>query len=181
MANLITVNEASKLLGISPTSVYKRLKKLRKRDKAVHSQVVKSVQGIMYVDIDYLQKGMQDSSNVENVEKVETSQREEQKMTEVDWLRGQVEELRRDFKDLQDKNKESQDKLLNAVGSLTNTVAMLKAPENKTPEAMVEKGSGEIRTSSVPLKERFNTQSLVFVVLVILLVVLFFIYWKFLR
>lgn len=181
MANLITVNEASKLLGISPTSVYKRLKKLKKKSKIVHSQVVKSVQGVMYVDMDYLQKGTQDSQSEEGNESIKEPLKEEQKQSEVEWLRGQVEELRKDFKDLQDKNKESQDKLLNAVGSLTNTVAMLKAPENKSPEDTVEKESKEIKTSSVPLKLSDNTKWLLFIALVVMVVLLFMIYWRFFR
>lgn len=66
MSKMLSIAEASKLLNTSTVAIYKRLGRLRKKDKEVYRRVTKKVNKVIFVDVDYLKKGTPDIEKEES-------------------------------------------------------------------------------------------------------------------
>lgn len=204
---MLSILEASKLYNTSTVAVYRRLGRLKKRDKEGYYKVTKRVNKVLYIDADYLRKGTIDMENVEKVEKAEVLTPDD---TTLEWFKGHVEKLQKDLIDMDLRHTkqieamqirtDEQHKYLNNTiqglskmlgdgkvvnGGVGGGVPSVTSQESDTPiavETVSEVGNLTSKPVNKVIKSVTNLKIdrlIMLILLAIVVVVLFYFVWKF--
>ena len=207
MSKMLSILEASKLYNTSTVAVYRKLGRLKKRDKEGYYKVTKRVNKVLYIDAEYLRKGTIDIENVEKVEKAEVLTPDS---STLEWFKGHVEKLQKDLVDMdlrhnkqietmQLRSEEQQRYLNNQIvglskmlgegspvnGGVGGGVPSVTSQESGTPiavETVTEADSSTNKPVGNVVKSTTNLKidKLIMLILpAIVVVVLFYFVWKF--
>jgi hypothetical protein len=203
MSKMLSIAEASKLLNTSTVAIYKRLGRLRKKDKEVYRRVTKKVNKVIFVDVDYLRNGTPD------IEKEESDTTSTSQGGLVDMIQ-LVNNLRKDISEMDARHTkqieamqlraEEQQKYLNTqiVGlskMLSDGGQSKEGTGEGVPATPPQDGDTPIQVEAVSETSNFTSnqtsnivkkveapkwERLIFLtVLILLAFVLFFVIWKF--
>ena len=150
-------------MNITPAGLYKRLKKLKKRDKKTYYFVTKKLNGVTYVNVEGLQNEGNKGIDEDLTEIVNEKEKEKELTTNemlYNLLMKEKEDRKKSEEGLLNQLKTSEERNQNMIAGLTNKILSLNSPE-KEVETIVETKTQEANRDkqSDTLNQSYKTKT----------------------